>query len=100
MYKFIASILLIISCFQSVICTEVKCMEKGNWEKGNLYINQKLINNGDDVLIRGNEVLFPLRTIFENLGATVDWDEETQNLSIDYNHNKYLWEPLKIDSQS
>ena len=92
MYKFISSILLIISCFQSIICTEVKCMEKGNWEKGNLYINQKLINNGDDVLIRGNEVLFPLRTIFENLGATVDWDEETQNLSIDYNHNKYLCE--------
>ena len=86
MHKIIISILIIISCFQNIIGTEAKCMEKGN-----LYINKKMINNGDDVLFE-NEALFPLRTIFENLGATVGWEEKTQSVSIDYNNNKYLCE--------
>ena len=86
MYKIIVSILLIFSGFQNIVGAEVKCNEKGN-----LYINQKIINNGDDVVFE-NEALFPLRTIFENLGAIVDWEENTQSVSIDYNHNKYLCE--------
>ena len=70
--------------------------------RGDLYINGNYVDN-DPVLfttVRDNETnsmpkgwgesLFPLRTIFENLGATVNSDETGKNIEILYNGNKYL----------
>lgn len=70
--------------------------------RGDLYINGNYVDN-DPVLfttVKDNETnsmpkgwgesLFPLRTIFESLGATVNSDETGKNIEILYNGNKYL----------
>lgn len=58
---------------------------------GILNINQKTIQKNDTV-IYDNGLLCPLRTALEELGATVEWNPETNNTNIYYNGKKYICE--------
>lgn len=55
-----------------------------------LYVNGTLIEATDSVTVKDKEILFPIRTIFESLGATVNWQEETGNILITYNDELYI----------
>lgn len=65
--------------------------------KGELYINNRKINSVDTIINITTEYLFPLRTIFEELGAKVEWEEETESIYIDFNEKVYLcnFKPLR-----
>ena len=54
---------------------------KKTQEKVNVKINGKLINFDQDPVIHEGRTLVPLRAIFEELGAEVDWDGETQTVT-------------------
>lgn len=58
-----------------VYAEESKVIEVG------LYMNKIIVYNNDSI-IAANEVLFPFRTTFEKMGATVTWLEETGNIKI------------------
>ena len=105
MKKFLISIFIFMFVFTNVISAEP--LKKisifiSEENRGDLYINGNYVDN-DPVLfttVKDNETnsmpkgwgesLFPLRTIFENLGATVNSDETGKNIEILYNGNKYL----------
>lgn len=59
-------------------------------ENGLLYINKNQINKDDTVLYYNNQMLFPLRRIFEELGATVNWDDVEKHTIIEYDDEKYI----------
>lgn len=105
MKRFLISVFIFMFVFTNVISAE--SLKKisifiSEENRGDLYINGNYVDN-DPVLfttVRDNETnsmpkgwgesLFPLRTIFENLGATVNSDETGKNIEILYNGNKYL----------
>ena len=105
MKRFLISVFIFMFVFTNVISAEP--LKKisifiSEENRGDLYINGNYVDN-DPVLfttVRDNETnsmpkgwgesLFPLRTIFENLGATVNSDETGKNIEILYNGNKYL----------
>lgn len=105
MKKFLISIFIFMFVFTNVISAEP--LKKisifiSEENRGDLYINGNYVDN-DPVLFTiikenetgiikedGGETLFPLRTIFENLGAEVNSDETGKNIEILYNGNKYL----------
>ena len=110
MKKFLFSVFIFIFIFTNVIFAGgfiTKPLKKisifiSEENRGDLYINGNYVDN-DPVLFTiikenetgiikedGGETLFPLRTIFENLGATVNSDETGKNIEILYNGNKYL----------
>lgn len=110
MKKFLFSVFIFIFIFTNVIFAGgfiTKPLKKisifiSEENRGDLYINGNYVDN-DPVLfttVKDNETnsmpkgwgesLFPLRTIFENLGATVNSDETGKNIEILYNGNKYL----------
>lgn len=45
---------------------------------------------------KGNELLIPLRTLFETLNYTVSWDQKTKSLKIEKNKENTL--PVKEDT--
>ena len=49
--------------------------------KVNVKINGKIINFDQDPVIHEGRTLVPLRAIFEELGAEVDWNGETQTVT-------------------
>lgn len=59
-------------------------------DKGYLYVNGTFIESEDTIQITNQEILFPLRTIFEALGATVIWQKETGNILIKYNEESFI----------
>lgn len=63
--------------------------ERLQTEKGVLIINNKQVSNATTVLF-GNTAIFPLRTIFEELGALVQWQEETGDVLIFYRDETYI----------
>ena len=110
MKKFLFSVFIFIFIFTNVIFAGgfiTKPLKKisifiSEENRGDLYINGNYVDN-DPVLFTiikenetgiikedGGETLFPLRTIFENLGAEVNSDETGKNIEILYNGNKYL----------
>ena len=110
MKKFLISIFIFMFVFTNVIFAGgfiTKTLKKisifiSEENRGDLYINGNYVDN-DPVLFTiikenetgiikedGGETLFPLRTIFENLGAEVNSDETGKNIEILYNGNKYL----------
>ena len=50
-------------------------------EKVSVKINGKLISFDQDPVIHEGRTLVPLRAIFEELGAEVDWDGDTQTVT-------------------
>ena len=64
--------------------------ENTTMDKGYLYINGVLIEKTDTVLAERRAIFLPLRTIFETLGATVDWREDTGNVIITYKEESYI----------
>ena len=66
-------------------------MEANEMVGGTLIVNQKTVEKKASVIIK-NEVLFPLRTIFEELGAKVNWIENTGETEIVFNDKIYLCE--------
>ena len=102
MKRFLFSVFIFIFMFTNVIFAGgfiTKPLKKisifiSEENRGDLYINGNYVDN-DPVLFtiikeNGGETLFPLRTIFENLGAEVNSDETGKNIEILYNGNKYL----------
>lgn len=62
-----------------------------NYYNGSLYINGSEISAKDTILYNKNNVmLFPMRRIFEELGAMVDWDDIEQNTVVTYNGEQYV----------
>lgn len=80
--------LMIIVMLFGVLCTTANA-ESVNASRGHLYVNDVLVESSDTVLIKENMMLFPLRTIFEELGASVNWDKETGNTEILYDRKSY-----------
>lgn len=105
MKRFLISVFIFMFVFTNVISAEP--LKKisifiSEENRGDLYINGNYVDN-DPVLfttVRDNETnsmpkgwgesLFPLRTIFENLGATVNSDETGKNIEILYNGKYYM----------
>ncbi len=56
---------------------------------GTLYVNGTLIEAEDTVRVH-DEIVLPLRRIFESLGAVVEWNEETEDIIIDYHDESYV----------
>ena len=77
--------LLIFSFF--IVNMRVSAMDE--W---NLIINQKKVENASSIIFEYKTVWFPLRTVFEELGATVNWIEETGDTKIIYKDKEYLCE--------
>lgn len=44
-------------------------------------VNGKVLSMDSKPYIKGSRVLVPMRAIFETLGASVDWDEQTQKVT-------------------
>ena len=86
MKKILILLVLLIGC----IFTPSYAEENGR-TAGILFLNQTKIEHKDTVLFTG-EVLFPLRTVMEQLGANVIWHEDTGNIDIVYKNKKYLCE--------
>lgn len=55
-----------------------------------IYVNGVAVESNSEIQARTQDMLIPLRTIFESLGATVIWQEETENILIKYNNESYL----------
>ena len=52
----------------------VTLAEDNNMSTYNLYVNSKHIEE-NNIIMRESVMLFPFRTIFESLGASVIWNE-------------------------
>lgn len=61
-----------------------------------LYVNGSVVPN-IDILIKNNRSLIPLRTVSETLNYTVDWNSNTQTITITGNNNTAI---LTIGSTS
>lgn len=84
--KIITSVLLLIICLFTVqVNAEISIIEKGS-----LYINNVMIETEDTVMFKDGSVLLPFRTIFEALGATVEWNEVTEEIVVNYNNEAYI----------
>ena len=60
-------------------------------KRGNLYINDILIESDNGILFdRWGKMLLPLRTIFEALGANVTWDEYNEQTIINHDGQSYI----------
>ena len=57
---------------------------------GTLYVNGSRVNSNDTVLYYDNCILFPMRRVFEEIGAQVAWNEIEQNTVITYNEEQYV----------
>lgn len=109
MKKFSAILIFLLINFSVFIGSAVN----SDMDKNSLYVNDVLIDAEDGIingiLVEGehyvqkddlivlengihhiNGIFFPLRTIFEALGATVDWQEETGDIIIQYRGEYYL----------
>lgn len=64
--------------------------EDATMNNGYLYVNDILIESENTIQVENQEILFPLRIIFEALGADVDWQKETGHIIIKYNNETYL----------
>jgi len=56
---------------------------------GNIYINGKHIDTGDTIMVTQKITWFPLRTILEGLGASVEWRAETEEVYFEYDGEAY-----------
>ncbi|MBE7020129.1 MAG: copper amine oxidase N-terminal domain-containing protein [Ruminococcaceae bacterium] len=71
--------------------------EDKSMDEWSLYVNGALIESEDNV--KYNEcVLLPLRTIFEALGATIEWQQETGETIICYKDEVFLCYTEKSNS--
>lgn len=58
---------------------------------GLLCINGNKIGTNDTILYNNNnDILFPMRRVFEELGAIVTWNDEEKHTIIEYNGEKYI----------
>lgn len=57
---------------------------------GTIFVDNVEINNKDTIVISENEMLIPLRTVFEALGSKVVWEENTGNVYFDYAELEYI----------
>ena len=48
-----------------------------------------MVESPDTVLFDEDSFLMPFRTVLEGIGATVEWDEKTENVTFYYDGNKY-----------
>lgn len=71
--------------------------EDKSMDEWSLYVNGALIESEDNVKYNAF-VLLPLRTIFEALGATVEWQQETGETVIKYNGETYICEIFNPNS--
>lgn len=49
-------------------------------ENVSIYVDEKLLQCDVPPYIENGRTMVPMRKIFEVLGATVEWDEETQKM--------------------
>lgn len=59
------------------------------WENGNLIVNGRVVETDDSIIFHNNKMRVPLRTVFEALGAIVEWDNDTREVSINYKGVQY-----------
>lgn len=60
-----------------------------------VYVNGKMLNLTDYPFVQQQRTLIPIRDIAEALGATVTWNQERQEVTVELEDNTLL---LKIDS--
>lgn len=60
-----------------------------------IYLNGELIVMNRGVIIRNGQAFIPLRSIFEKLGATVNWDASSKTVTI--SKEEADKQPVKID---
>lgn len=65
-----------------------------NMISGDLYINSQKVSADTGKVLFGEDgkgaVLFPLRTILENLGAEIEWKEETGDIYVTMKGETYI----------
>lgn len=59
-------------------------------ESGKIYVNNNELIETESPIFRDDEVLLPLRSILENIGATVTWNQDLYEINIEYNANSYI----------
>lgn len=59
-------------------------------ENGELYVNEKPVETENTVKFMEGQALFPLRTIYEALGAQINWYDEIREMAIHYNGDVYI----------
>ena len=87
MKKITIFILSLVGLLTSLSCTMA---QENEIEKYDLYVNNYHIQSDNTVIIRNSIMLFPFRTIFESLGATIKWNELSGDIDLEYNGNNYI----------
>lgn len=86
--------LLIMGCFVLSIMISITVsqtnVEADMNNRVTIYVNNTEISNGNMGLTSGNEMLIPLRIVFEALGSEVIWEESTGNVYFTYADIDYV----------
>ncbi len=91
----IISFLILIGIFSNITFGETAMNIEVNTVKNELNINGSKIIRGDLPIWNNENVLLPMRTILEAIGAIVYWDSNSGNISIDYKDKNFVckfWE--------
>ena len=82
-------ILVTILCFiETFVMSNFALAEDNNMSTYNLYVNSKHIEE-NNIIMRESVMLFPFRTIFESLGASVIWNDLNGDIDVQYKGKKY-----------
>ena len=83
-------ILVTILCFiETFVMSNFALAEDNNMSTYNLYVNSKHIEE-NNIIMRESVMLFPFRTIFESLGASVIWNDLNGDIDVQYKGKKYI----------
>ena len=75
-------ILVTILCFiETFVMSNFALAEDNNMSTYNLYVNSKHIEE-NNIIMRESVMLFPFRTIFESLGASVIWNDLNGDIDV------------------
>lgn len=72
---------------------EISKTDSGKRNFVRLYLNNQLLHTNQSPVIKNNRTLVPLRTIAEALDASVDWNQNTQTVTIQ-SSNKTIKIPI------
>jgi len=103
MKKILCSLLLIGVVFSVMMGSSAKISAGGDMgNMGTLFINGVKVENRDTVIKSDDQLLFPLRTILEELGSMVMWESSTGNAYFDFAGVVYVCKlnafPQRIDA--
>lgn len=87
MKKTIFLFLLILIMNSNVFCAFAENDTADSWI---LCVDGKTIESENTVRYTDNQVLFPLRTIYEALGADIVWYDELHEMAINYDGTTYM----------